>query len=139
MAQMKVDHVGGIDIFVDESGKFFAEIDGKVVRRASKSALRRLIRQTLNPVKVIVFSLWGQWHLTTAEITHMTRSSYRTKSGTSFSKYGDKLFVYDEEAEAKLKDILIGGSSGTGGSSTARLTPDGRNSPSPRFSASCGT
>lgn len=50
MNQIKVKSVSGIDVFVGEDGKFFAEINGRSVSRAQLRDLEKLIMADAVPV-----------------------------------------------------------------------------------------
>lgn len=105
MTMIKVSQVGDIPIFVSDQGKFFAEVDGKPISRASLRPLERLIAETLNPVPVIIPKRVWDWHIAKDNII---RAAGRRLKGeqASYDYYSDAVFLYDAQALAKLAELL---------------------------------
>lgn len=105
MAQLEVKTVGDTTIYVNDSGRFFAEIDGKIVYRASKRSLERLIEQRLDPLRVIVPRQEWDWHVTEDMIIRATGDNLKGEE-SSYGRYGADVYVYNEEAMEKFKELL---------------------------------
>ena len=50
---MKIETLNGVDIFVTEDGKFYAEVNGKRIERTSISAVRRLVSLSSSAVRLL--------------------------------------------------------------------------------------
>lgn len=101
-------NIGDTEILVDNNGKFFAEIDGKIVRRASLSSLRRLIEQDIDSVPVLIPDQgYSQWHIRQDEIIRVVGNDRLRgrKSTSSYHSYDD-VYLFDAEALNKLKALL---------------------------------
>lgn len=55
----KIKTFQGVDIFVNERGRFSAQVGKKLVEKSTLSAVEKEIAEQGQPVKVIVFSGWS--------------------------------------------------------------------------------
>lgn len=106
MAQLEVKTVGDTTIYVNDSGRFFAEIDGKTVYRASKRSLERLIEQRLDPLRVMVPMRKWTWDVEEDKIVRVVGEKLKGER-SSYNRYGDHVYVYDEEAAAEFEKLLV--------------------------------
>ena len=104
MAQLEVKTLGDTTIYVNDKGKFLAEIDGRIVTRASLRSLERLIEQQLNPLRVIAPKREWIWHVTEDMIIRVAGDNLKGEQ-SSYGRY-DQVYIYDEEAMEKFRELL---------------------------------
>lgn len=105
MAQLEVKTIGDTTIYVNDKGKFFAEIDGRIVTRASLSSLERLMQQRLDPLHVIVPRREWTWRVTEDMIIRAVGNNLKGER-SSYDQYGDHIYIYDDAAMEKLRELL---------------------------------
>ena len=106
MPQLEIETVGSITIYVNDKGKFFAEVGGEIVTRASLNALKRLIAQRTDPLRVMIPRREGAWRITEDMIIRVVGDNLKGE-GSSYGRYSsDQVYIYDEAAMEKLKGLL---------------------------------
>lgn len=100
--------VGGVEIRVNEYGKFVAVVNGKEVSRTSLSAMKRVIEKGLDAVPVLVPDCgYSRWSVRKDEILRVVGHD-RLKGKTRRESYRpfEPVYLYDEEALEKLKALI---------------------------------
>ena len=105
MPQLEVKTLGDTTIYVNDKGKFYAEIDGRIVTRASLRALERLIEQQLNPLHVMIPRREWTWRIAEDMIIRAVGNNLKGEQ-SSHGQYGDRVYIYDDAAMEKLKELL---------------------------------
>jgi len=105
--QEKTWRVGDTEIRVGSDGRFFAEIDGRIVRRSALSALKRLIEKDMSAVPIIFPDRgYSRWHLRKDKIVRVLgKGRLRGKRNNNYADY-ECVYLYDEKAVAKLEALL---------------------------------
>jgi len=101
--------VNGIDIFVDERGKFSAVIEGKAIKRSSLSSVTSEIRKRGNAVTAfeISDSNYEAKRIVKREvIEYLKYSQVRLKDGELCHLYGGLLFVLDESEIDQVQRLI---------------------------------
>lgn len=101
---MEIKTIGTTTIYVNSSGRFHAEINGKDVYRASLAALEKLILTDLAPLPVMVSTRAWHWNIREDELARATKHKMKGKR-SSYSAY-DSVYVYDKDATEKLKGLV---------------------------------
>lgn len=104
MPELEVKTVGSTTIYVNDEGKFFAEIDGEEVFRVSLRSLERLIEQRLSPLSVMIVERSWNWRVRKDEITRTTKYKLKGKHG-SYDSF-DAVYLYSESAAEELEKLL---------------------------------
>lgn len=89
-----------IVISIDDNGKFVAEVNGKIYRRASLSPLKKIIDD--NSAQVDAFVLWSSGPHRVTVVGPYRRNKYRDAFKTSDNRvvgngYDDYVYRYDQE------------------------------------------
>lgn len=102
---MEIKTIGTTTIHVNDSGRFYAEIDGKTVYRASIRTLERLIEADLAPLPVMISTRAWIWSVTKDELTRATK--YKMKGKRSSHDRFSNVYIYDKDAMEELRGLLV--------------------------------
>lgn len=106
MPTLEVKTIGGTTIYVNDKGRFSAEIDGRIVTRASLRPLERLIEQRSDPLPVMIPRRRWDWRVDEDELIRLVGDNLKSER-TAYKYFSDSVFVRDEDALAELKELLV--------------------------------
>lgn len=105
MPELEIKTIGGIKIYVNDRGRFYAEMDGKIVTRASLRAIERLIEQRLRPLRVLTAEKRWDWRVSEDSIDTATKRKLKGQK-TSYDDWENKVYLYDDRAMMQLRGLL---------------------------------
>lgn len=99
---VEIKQVYGCTVYLDPEGKFFAEHDGKVIKKASLRELERELAKRVAGLPVFTFERFHLRELVFVDAD--ARNGYRDKEGGRFGRWNN-YYPADAATVAKLKDL----------------------------------